>query len=508
MPTNRVIDDFQVVVVGCGIAGMCAGTRAAELGNSVAILEKSPKEKRGGQTRLTGAIRFPYADTDFNERDIRVNIRPDSQAPGSLEAESKEASVVLDYSEPDFYRDVMKVMTGDVDTELIQTLASECGPTMEWLTEIGVEWEEVVAYQHNEFTALRHKHGEGKETIAQLIDIAEANGAQLFYNTEARELQQDQQSRINGLIAIQENQPVRFDCDAVIIAAGGFDSNPEKRTKYLGADFGSIPLRGSRYNTGEALDMALDIGAMSIGDWGDGHITLVDPRVNTDNLGGLTPEMQRRGIKIVGYTFGILVNHDGERFVDEGRDSRDGTYAVFGRDVFEQPHHEAFSIVDSTIKERTWWGSNGPSDPIHAESIEDLAHRLGIQDIDATVETIADYNAACDPNDFVFPLSEDTNSTEGMSPPKSHWAFPITDPPFYGLPVTGGITFVPFGGLQINTDSQVINTRQTPIPGLYAAGNSAGGVMAGGYKSTLGQPNGATFGKLAAEHASEFVDQV
>lgn len=282
-----------------------------------------------------------------------------------------------------------------------------------------------------------------------------------------------------------------FDCDAVVIAAGAYEASAEKRTRYLGEGYEAMKVRGSRYVTGEALEMAMAIGGKPVGQWDGAHMAVIDA-AQPDFEGGL--------MRVDGYPYGVIVNHDGERFVDEGADVQSKTYAAYGRRVFEQPAHEAFVICDSTVSDHVY--SAGPTDAVTADSIRELATRLGIGNVENTVTTIEEYNAACNPEDFDI-MKLDGNATEGLSPQKSNWAAPIDSPPFFGYPATGGITFA-FGGLKITTDAEVLDDRELPIPGLYAAGNSTGELFYYNYPGGTGQANAAVFGKIAGEQAADY----
>jgi len=218
-------------------------------------------------------------------------------------------------------------------------------------------------------------------------------------------------------------------------------------------------------------------------------MALIDA-ASEDVEGGIT--------RIDGYQYGLILNHDGERFVDKGQDLRAHTYAKFGRRIFEQPYHEAFVVVDSkTVDDVAHMGSPRP---MTADSIESLANRLSIE---STVETIEAYNEACDPDGY-GPEVLDGNDTERLDLPKSNRALPIDEPPFMGYPVTGGMTFA-FGGVGITADAEVLDTWDEPIPGLYGAGNATGGLFYDNYPGGTGLTNAAVFGKTAAESAIEDV---
>jgi len=241
----------------------------------------------------------------------------------------------------------------------------------------------------------------------------------------------------------------------------------------------------------------MDVGAKSDGEWGDAHMAIIDAG-SPDVEGGIT--------RIDGYQYGLILNHDGDRFVDEGEDARAHTYAKFGRRIFEQSYHEAFIVVDSKVVDDV--AHMGPSRPVTADSIESLARRLDIENVERAVETVAAYNDACesDAAERYDPNRLDGNGAHGVTPPKSNWALPLDEPPFTGYPVTGGMTFA-FGGVAITPDAEVLDTTDTVIPGLYAAGNSTGGLLYNNYPGGTGLTNAAVFGKVAGERAADFIDE-
>ncbi|MFB6157377.1 MAG: FAD-dependent tricarballylate dehydrogenase TcuA [Haloferacaceae archaeon] len=459
----------DVVVVGCGMAGLAAGLRAAELGRSVAVLEKSPAERRGGHTRFAESFRVPTADVDVD-----------------VDAEFD----VGDYTTADFYSDIATVTNYRTDEALAKRVADGAVETFEWLTERGIEWE--YRAPHPGYTAGR-VWIDGAELVDELVAMVEAEGGEVVYDAEARGLCRDDAGKVTGVEARVDGERTRFDGDAVVLAAGDYGSSTERRTRYYGPGYGEMKVRGSRYNTGEAIDAAVDIGAKTAGEWGDAHMAVIDV-ASPDVEGGIT--------RIDGYQYGVLLNHDGERFVDEGEDARAHTYAKFGRRIFEQPYHEAFIVVDSKTVDDV--AHMGPSRPVTADSLEALIRRLDIERVDRAVETLESFNAACDPGAY-DPDVLDGNATEGIDPPKSNWALPIDDPPFTGYPVTGGMTFG-FGGVAITPDARVLDTRDEPLPGLFAAGNATGGLFYDNYPGGTGLTNAAVFGRVAAESAVEYLE--
>jgi len=464
--------DYEVVVVGCGMAGLAAGLAASERDASVAVLEKAPETRRGGHLRFTESFRIPTADVDLEGYEFDVD----------------------DYSAADFYSDIMKVTEMEADDELTKRLTSEAGPVFEWLTEhlaaTGFAWE--TQPPHPGYTVGRTWH-DGEQLTDALVSTVEAAGADVYYDAEARSILQDGRGAVVGVDAFVDGELIRFAGESVVLASGGFESNEAKRAVYFGQGYESMKVRGSRYNTGEAVDAALDAGAKPKGQWSGAHMALIDA-MSPDVEGGIT--------RIDGYQYGVIVNHHGERFVDEGEDARGQTYAKFGRRIFEQPYHEAFIVVDSKVVDDV--AHMGPSRPISADTIESLANRLDIEDVERTVQTVQEYNDACTGTSATYdPNSLDGNDAPGIEPRKSNWALPIDEPPFTGYPVTGGVTFA-FGGVAITPDGEVLNTRDDRIPGLFAAGNSTGGLFYNNYPGGTGLTNAAVYGKIAGENAANY----
>jgi tricarballylate dehydrogenase len=462
------IDDYDVAVVGGGMAGLTAGIAAAEAGAAPVVLEKAPKKRRGGHLQYTETFRIPTAEIDVG---LEFHIP--------------------DYSASDFYQDIMHVTDGHADPELAQRMVTAAGPTFEWLhdhlTAQGFEWQ--TEPDRTMYAAGRIFH-DGERLTDKLVAAAEAAGAEVLYEAEAREIRQAGTNEVSGLRALVANTWTEFDVDSLVLACGGYESSPEKRATYYGETYDDITVRGSRYNTGEALEMAMDAGAASAGQWSGAHMTVIDagsPKVE----GGLTP--------VSGYQYGVILNHDGERFLDEGEDTRAHTYAKFGRKVFEQPYHEAFVIQDARTNEYVL--HTGPTDPITADSIEELVARLDIEQREQAIRTFNDYNDACDPDAEIDPAVLDGNRTEGTTPAKSNWAVRLDETPLVGYPVTGGITFA-FGGVAQTPDAEVLDTSNEPIPGFYAAGNATGGLFVNNYPGGTGLTNAAVYGKIAGENAA------
>jgi tricarballylate dehydrogenase len=462
--------EYDVAVVGSGTAGLVAGLRTAELGYSVAVLEKAPKKRQGGHTRFSESFRVPSVGTNLEQYGYEF--------------------AVDDYTEEDFYRDIMSQTSGKADEALTTTLVENAGETVEWLTAAGVDWRmEPLAVG---YTAARTWF-DGEEYVETLTAAGEDAGADFWFETEAADLHRAPTGEIDGIGARTADGGVKFDVDAVILAAGDYGSSDEKRVRYYGPGFDEMNVRGSRYNTGEALMMAESEGANLVGQWGGAHMALID---------AASPDVEGGANRVDGYQYGVILNNHGKRFVDEGEDARAHTYAKFGRKIFEQPSHVGFIVLDSKTHDMV--RATGPSDPVQADGIEDLLAEIGCGDPAAGVETIREFNDACDPDEF-DPKTLDGNGTAGLDLEKSNWAIPVDEPPYFAYAVTGGITFS-FGGVKTNTDASVIDTRDGSIPGLFAAGNSTGGLFYDNYPGGTAQTNAAVYGKIAAESADTYIN--
>ena len=464
-----MVDEQDIVVVGCGIAGLAAANRAAELGLNVTVLEKSPKEKRGGHTRHSESFRVASTEADLEQFGYEFAIN--------------------DYSPTDFYDDIVNQTNGRADEDLAWTIVENIGPTIEWLTERGVEWD--MEPLNVGYTAAR-TFFDGPELVDTLVAAAEEDGVMFHYRSEAREIRFEE-GEVVALRARTDDGQMEFRADAIVVAAGGYESSEEKRTRYYGSDYDAMKVRGSRYNTGEGIEMVLNAGGRATGQWGGAHMALIDSDA---------PDYEGGANRVDGYQYGVLLNNDGKRFLDEGEDARAHTYAKFGRIIFEQKDHEAFIVIDEPLKKHM--RATGPGGWVKGTSIKEVLTELDCDAPKAGAETVAAFNAATDANEF-DPDALDGNATDGIEPKKSNWALPIDDPPFYGYHVTGGITFG-FGGVATDERARALDTIDRPISGLYVAGNTTGGLFYDNYPGGTGLANGAVFGKIAAEEAAEFVE--
>ncbi len=483
-----------VVVVGAGNAALCAAISAREQGAEVLVLEKAPEAERGGNTYFTGGgFRFPYEGID----DIRELI------PDLSEAELARVDVGA-YPAAQFRADLARVTEGLIDDGLATTLVREARPTMRWLAERGVRFTLMTGRQANEVDGVLVFYGgltveavgAGKGLSDQEFAAAERLGVELRYGAKVVGLLRDG-ARVRGVRVRLDGAEEEIAADAVVLAAGGFEANTEMRTRYLGQGWDLAKVRGSRFNTGDAIRAALEIGAQSFGHWSGAHAVAWDLNAPPTGNRVVADLYQKHS-----YPYGIIVNLDGERFVDEGADLRNYTYAKYGREILRQPGRVAFQIFDQQtvgllrdeyrVRQATM---------AQAETIGGLAEALGVS-VTGLERTVTEFNAACVEGEF-HPSTLDGLRTEGVEPPKSNWALPLTEPPFLGYAVTCGITFT-FGGLRIDPRSaQVLDTEEQPIDGLYAAGELVGGLFYDNYAGGSGLMAGAVFGRIAGRSAAQ-----
>jgi tricarballylate dehydrogenase len=487
------VNAYDVVVVGGGNAALCAALAAAGQGARVLVLERAPQHLRGGNTYFTGGgFRFPYAGLD----DIRRLI------PELSDAEMRSIDVGS-YAPEQMYADMMRVSEGLADDLLTDTVVRRAYPTMLWLRERGVRW--MLQYGRQAFTVdgvlrfwgglITEAVGGGAGLSDSLFASAERAGIEIHYEAKATGLVKDAAGSITGVVVQVAGATEEIGAAAVVLACGGFEANAEMRARYLGPGWDLAKVRGTRFNTGDGIRMALDAGAMPYGHWSGCHAVAWDinaPPYGNRAIGDLYQKHS--------YPFGIVVNVDGERFVDEGADFRNYTYARYGREILRQPQRAAFQIFDAkTVPLLRDEYRIAQATKATADTIPELASALGI-DVDGLTRTVDDFNASVQPGKF-DPTRLDGKGTTGIEPPKSNWAQAIDTPPYLGYAVTCGITFT-FGGLRVDARAQVLDGDERPMRGLFAAGELAGGLFYFNYAGGSGLMAGAVLGKIAGESAA------
>ena len=488
--STRSGNRYDVIVVGAGNAALTAALSARQVGARVLVLEKAPKSLRGGNSRFSGGLfRFAYESIE----DIKP-LRPDV-APSDWERVEAET-----YTPDRYLGDLVRTSRGQSSGELLHVLTHQSHPTMVWMTGFGIEWDWTPLWSVHSDESLRFSPGtvlevknKGVGLIAYLFRAVEGAGIDVSYQAKVTGLLQDSRGRVGGVRVRTPDGSDEVPANAVVLASGGFEANAEMRARYLGQGWDQVKVRGTRYNTGETLRMALDIGAKPVGHWQGCHATPIDGDAPAVGDLRLTDRTNR-----LSYPYSIMVNALGRRFVDEGEDLGGLTYAKTGQAILDQPGAIAYQIFDKKtvhlLEERYSTGT-----PTVANSIEDLARKLSLSP-DELVHTVERYNAAVRPGTF-DPSSKDGKTTVGLEPPKSNWALTIDAPPYTVYPVACGITFT-YGGVQIDTESRVIDTEDNPVPGLFATGEITGDFFYHNYPGGSGLMRGAVFGRIAGANAA------
>lgn len=487
----------KVIVVGAGNAAFSAAVAAQEQGASVIVLERASKEEAGGNTRFTaGAIRCVYDGVE----DLR-RLMPD------LTDDEIARTDFGSYSEADFFDDMGRITEYRTDPDLCECLVTRSKETIQWMQKKGIKFAPIWGRQaflvDGKFKfwggLTVEAWGGGPGLYESWTQIALDRDIQIQYNARALELLINDNG-IKGVLAKIDGVTSKLDADSVILATGGFQSNTEWRTRYLGPNWDLAKVRGSRFSTGDGLKMALDIGAMPFGNWSGCHA--VGWERNSPEFGDLSVG---DGFQKHSYPFGIIINANGERFVDEGADFRNYTYAKYGREILAQPGQFAWQIFDQKvthllrdeyrIKEVT---------KVTANTLEELTQKLDDVDAKAALETMNNYNNSVDTQTAFNPNIKDGRSTQGLKVPKSNWANTLDTPPYEAYAITCGVTFT-FGGLRISTEGEVLDVDLKPIKGLYAAGEIIGGIFYNNYPGGSGLMAGAVFGKIAGESAGQLL---
>ena len=486
--------DWDVIVVGGGNAAFCAALAAREHGASVVMLEAAPEDEAGGNSRFTaGAMRVAYDGVE----DI-LKLVPD------LSETEIETTDFGSYTKDQFFDDMARVTQYRSDPELVDRLVTGSLDTLIWMREKGVRFVPIYGRQAFKIDGkFKFWGGLTVETVGGgpgLIDmwtgIAKREGIEVLYEHRVLDLLRDD-DRVSGVKVRHDGETVEFSGGTVVLACGGFEANTEWRTRYLGPGWDLAKVRGTRFNTGDGIRMALDIGASPFGNWSGCHA--VGWEMNAPEFGDLAvgDQFQKHS-----YPFAIMVNATGRRFVDEGADFRNYTYARYGRVILEQPGQFAWQIFDQKVKhlQRDEYNIRQIT-KVTADTIEELAEKLDGVDSEAFVDEIARYNAAVRQDVEFNPNVKDGRRTEGLAIDKSNWANTVDEPPYEGYAVTCGVTFT-FGGLRINEEGEVLDTDHKPIRGLFAAGELVGGLFYFNYPGGSGLTSGSVFGRLAGASAA------
>lgn len=476
--------DCDIVVVGCGVAGLSAALSALEAGASVIVLERAPIEDRGGNTRWTEAILrvTPEGDPAPDLADLCARVSGNHVLPEFLKA------TLQDYES---WPSLVKA-GAFTDHEVLSAFVNGVREGLEWLKLHGVRTQSTIFPTLPAIGAVTGIYGGGLAIVETLCAAIEARGGTILYETTAVELIRDDGGDIAGLrVNHKEGKSLRIAARAVVLASGGFEGNYEMMARYLGpaSSFYRPVARGGYYNKGECIQMALAAGAAPAGEYSGSHHTPVDPRSDL-------PEAM-----IVAFPLGVVVNQKGERFIDEA--SSDPRY--YQKEpchaIARQPGGIGYFIYDSRINEVPNWRTliRSTHPPIEAATLAELASQLEIP-ADKLQHTISEYNKGCTDGPLDV-RTFDGRATKGVAPQKTNFARTISTGPFGCYPIISGIVFT-FGGLKVSRDAQVVSSSGAPIPGLYAAGETVG-LFNGIYVPATSVLRGLVFGRIAGTHAAE-----
>lgn len=484
----------HVAVVGGGNAALCAAIAAREMGAEVTLFERAPFPLRGGNTAFTaGAMRVVYRGS----QDIRKLVDDLSDA----EADMTDFG---EYTEEMFFDDLTRVTESRGDPDLTETLVKSSFSTLQWMRSHGVRFLPIYGRQAFKVGGrfrfwgglTIETAGGGPGLVNMLTAEAERMGVRIHYDARGLSLISDDEG-VEGVVVRIAGKTKEFACGAVVLAAGGFQSNVEWRTRYLGKDWDLAKVRGTRFNTGDGISMGLQAGGSAAGNWSGSHAVQWD--ANAPEYGDLSVG---DGFQKHSYPFGIIVNSLGKRFVDEGADFRNYTYAKYGREVLAQPGQRAWQVFDAQVSHllRDEYRIRQVS-RVRADTLKELASGMEGIDRDVFLQTVKEYNAAVRVDIPFDPNVKDGRCAEELEPPRSNWANQLVKPPFDAYEVTCGITFT-FGGLRIDTDARVIDDEGKPVPNLFACGEMAAGIFYFNYPGGSGLTAGSVFGRIAGTNAA------
>ncbi len=453
---------WDVLVLGGGNAGLCAAITARQNGASVLILDCAPRDFRGGNSRHTRNLRYAHP-------------RADGIMSGP-------------YLEDEFWEDLHRVTAGKTDEALARLTIRSSTDLGEWMPRYGVRFQPPLGGTLHLGRTNAFFLGGGKALVNAYYRAAEALGAKIAYESEVVDLEMRGGEFSAAVVAVR-GASHHVKARAVVAASGGFEANIPWLKESWGEVAESFIIRGTPYNQGRVLRALLDRGAKQVGDARQCHAVAVDGRAPKFDGGIVT--------RVDCVPFGIVVNQDGARFYDEGEDFWPKRYAIWGRLVAQQPGQIAHAIIDSKPV-----GYFMPTvfPPIEAGSIRALATAMGLEP-DALEGTVKAFNASVRPGTF-DPAALDDCRTEGLEPPKSHWAVAIDRPPFRGYPLRPGITFT-YLGVSVDDRARILMSDGAPSANLFAAGEiMAGNILGQGYLAGFGMTIGTVFGRIAGREAA------
>ncbi len=453
---------YDVVIVGGGNAALCAAMTAREAGARVLLLEGAPKPYRGGNSRHTR------------------NFRCMHHGPKGV--------LVENYTEDEFYDDLIKVTGGETDEVLARLAIQSSEQCYDWMEQHGVRFQPSLSGTLSLSRTNAFFRGGGKALVNAYYRTAENMGVEALYEAQVRHLALEN-GAITSVEFTYQGESLSLQPKSVVVASGGFQADVDWLARAWGPSAKNFLIRGTPYNKGVVLKDLLDQGAVSVGDPTQCHAVAIDGRAPKFDGGIVT--------RLDCVPFSIVVNKDAERFYDEGEDVWPKRYAIWGRLVAGQPDQVGYVIIDSKSLE-LFMPSVFP--PIKADSIEDLAEQMGLPQYKLR-ETVEGFNAACSDTSNFHPTELDGVATTGIEPAKTNWARPIQDPPFYGYSLRTGVTFT-YLGFKVDQTAQC-STENGPIRNLWAAGETmAGSILGQGYLAGFGMNIGTVFGRIAGREAA------
>ncbi|HYB09493.1 MAG TPA: FAD-dependent tricarballylate dehydrogenase TcuA [Alphaproteobacteria bacterium] len=453
---------YDVLVVGGGNAALCSAISAQQSGASVLVLEAAPKFYRGGNTRHTRNMRCAH--------------------------DSATETLTGPYSEEEFWDDLLRVTGGHTDEILARDMIRQSKAILPWLAEQGVRFQPPLGGTLSLGRTNSFFLGGGRAMLNALYRSAERLGVEVAYDAEVVELDIDGNTFVSATVA-RGGERLVVHAANLVAAAGGFEANIEWLKTYWGEAAGNFIIRGTPYNRGSLLKVLLDKGVEPVGDPTQCHAVAIDARAPRFDGGIIT--------RLDCVVFGIVVNKRAERFYDEGEDLWPKRYAIWGRLVAAQPEQVAYIVFDAPSL-TLFMPSLYP--PFEAGSVRELAGKLGL-DADRLAATVDRFNRAVRPGTFDHTVLDDCR-TEGLTPPKSHWARPICTAPFYAYPVRPGITFT-YLGTRVDRESRMLMKGGAASANMFAAGEiMAGNVLGRGYAAGIGMTIGSVFGRIAGREAA------
>ncbi len=487
-------DIYDVIVVGGGNAALSAALSAREHGARVLVLERAPFEKRGGNSAFTGG---GFRMVHHGAEDIK-KIVPD------LTQDEIDRTDFGEYSVETYLDDLFRITQYNIDPQLAEVIVLNSTDTVQWLRTRGVRF--VPNYGRQAYNVngrfkffggvVIYANGGGVGLVESLYDACDKHGIEIRYNARALSLLRTNET-IEGVMANIDGIEQNIRARSVVLASGGFEANREWRARYLGPGWDLAKVRGTRYNTGDGIQMALAAGAQSYGQWSGCHSVAWER--NASEFGD--DDGHHTGYRH-SYPFGIMVNSEGRRFLDEGADFRNYTYAKYGKIVLEQPGSFAWQVFDAQVAHllRDEYKLRGAT-KVKADTLAELAAKMQDVSVQNFVEEVEAYNASIKKDVTFDPNIKDGRTTVGLKFNKTNWANTLEKAPFEAYSVGCGITFT-FGGLKIDETTHVLTIENRPLPGLFAAGELVGGLYYFNYPGSTGLMAGAVFGRIAGREAA------